>query len=110
MVALAMAKKGLRPTRICTHPLCNQKRHLAICELCLHWVCADHRMLVGELPPAPHGGTIPPGGLNAHCIEYAQCNRNMSETKRLLGSAVGVQGKGKGKSKNGKVKTGKGKQ
>ena len=49
-------------------------------------------------------------GLNAHCIEYVQCNENMSETKRLLGSAVGVQGKGQGKSKNGKVKTGKGKQ
>jgi hypothetical protein len=49
-------------------------------------------------------------GLNTHCVEYVQCNENTSETKRLLGLVVGVQGKGQGKSKNGKVKTGRGKQ
>ena len=108
MVALAMVKGGKRPMKICTHPNCTKKNNLAICELCMHWVCPDHRMLVGQIPSA--SGEKPPGGLNAHCIECGQCNRNMSETKRLLGPAVGVWSKGKGKSKNGKVKTGEGKQ
>ena len=65
-------------------------------------------MVVGHIPSA--SGEKPPGGLNAHCTECGQCNRNMSETRRLLGSAVGVLSKGKGKSENGKVKTGEGKQ
>ncbi len=52
------------------------------------------------------------GGLNAHCIMIEQCNRNMEQTKAILGTAVGVLSKGKGKKggKGGKGrKGGKGK-
>jgi hypothetical protein len=45
---------------------------------------------------------IPPGGLNAHCIDIPQCDFNIDEKKNILGAAIGVQNsrytaKGKGK-------------
>ena len=48
LVALAMAEHRLPPKR-CTRPGCGRTWDLAICELCMHWVCREHRMLVGEM-------------------------------------------------------------
>ena len=43
---------------------------------------------------------IPPGGLNAHCIDINHCDWNIKEKKKILGTAIGVQNKGKGTGKH----------
>jgi len=38
--------------------------------------------------------------LNAHCIDINQCDWNIEEKKKILGTAIGVQNKGKGTGKH----------
>ena len=47
MVSLAMAQGSL-PGKMCTKEWCGREDHLALCELCMHWVCQEHRMLLGQ--------------------------------------------------------------
>ena len=38
--------------------------------------------------------------MNAHCIDINQCDWNIEEKKKILGTAIGVQNKGKGTGKH----------
>ena len=47
MVALAMNNCQPQMQR-CSSEGCVEDSNLALCELCMHWVCPMHRMLIGE--------------------------------------------------------------
>ncbi len=47
MVSLSM-KGNTLPDRVCTSPRCEETDDLAVCELCMHWVCSKHRILISE--------------------------------------------------------------
>ena len=81
---------------VCCH--CDCREHLAICSLCSHWVCAEHRILLGAVNLDDDGRSL--GGVNVMCANAPLCDRRQYWVIEKLGKGVSVLDKGsKGRNK-----------
>ena len=62
---------------------CDCREHLAICSLCSHWVCAEHRILLGAVNLDDDGRSL--GGVNVMCANAPLCDRRQYWVIEKLG-------------------------
>ena len=70
---------------------CGCRERLAICSLCSHWVCDQHRILVGAVNLDDDGRSL--GGVNIMCANAGKCNDRQVWVIGALGKGVSISGK-----------------
>ena len=71
---------------------CDCREQLAICSLCSHWVCGQHRILVGAVNLDDDGRPL--GGFNIMCADAGKCDRRQAWVIDALGKGVSILDKG----------------
>ena len=70
---------------------CGCREQLAICPLCSHWVCCQHRILVGAVNLDDEGRSL--GGINIMCADAGKCNHRQAWVIAALGKGVSISDK-----------------
>ena len=71
---------------------CGCRERLAICSLCSHWVCDQHRILVGAVNLDDDGRSL--GGVNIMCANAGKCDVRQVWVIGALGKGVSILDKG----------------
>ena len=94
-VSLCMMHLGV-PKDCCSADGCREKEQLAICCLCSHWACSQHRIALGPIKLDDNGRAL--GGMNIVCSDVRMCDEMQKWVIDALGEGVSISTNGSGSS------------